>query len=345
MKTYRAAVIGCGLIGSRAAADSGRIGIYSHAGAYAACERTNLCALADSDTGALTEAGERWQVQARYSDIDVLLAETQPEIVSICTPDATHAALLARVLACDSVRAVLVEKPLALSVAEARETLDLARGKPVLVNYSRRFTSNHRALKQHVEAGALGRIVAVQGIYTKGLFHNGTHWLDLARWLVGEIAQVQAFDALRERGPDPTLDLRLDFLGGATGVLTGLSHREYTVFEMDLLGTAGRARLTESGWSILVSRPEASRHNSGYTVLGPPEVLVGGMRDATFNALQNLIAHLDDPAVPLACTGADGLQVLEIAETARRSLATRRAETVPPGATIVHPLEASATLT
>ena len=329
MTTYRTAVIGCGLIGSRAAADAGRIGIYSHAGAYAACERTILSGLVDSDAATLKEAGDRWQVEARYVDVDRLLAETQPEIVSICTPDTTHAALLARVLACDSVRAVLVEKPLALSAAEARETLLHAGGKPVLVNYSRRFTANHQALKQQIEAGDLGRIVAVQGVYTKGLFHNGTHWLDLARWLVGEIAQVQAFDALHEAGPDPTLDLRLGFATGATGVLTGLSHRDYTIFEMDLLGTAGRARLTDSGWSILVSRPEESRHNAGYTVLGAPEAIAVGMRDATLNAVQNLIAHLDDPCVPLECTGRDGLQALLVGDVAHRSLATKQIEAVP----------------
>jgi predicted dehydrogenase len=343
MKTYRAAVIGCGLIGSRAAADASRIGVYTHAGAYAACERTTLCALADRDPLALAAAGKRWGVAACYPDLEALLAEVRPEIVSICTPDGSHAALLRRLLACDSVRAVFAEKPLALSVAEARATLAGAGPKPVLVNYSRRFTANHRALKQCLEAGALGEIVAVQGVYTKGLFHNGTHWLDLARWLVGEISQVRAFDTLHETGPDPTLDLRLGFAFGATGVLTGLSHRNYSIFEMDLLGTAGRARLTDSGWSIDVSLPGASPHNSGYTVLGRPGQLPGGMRDATLNALQNLVAHLDDPRAALACTGADGLQALVIAEAARRSLATQQAETVPASAAAAAPLETSAT--
>jgi predicted dehydrogenase len=326
MKTYRTAVIGCGLIGSRAAVDASRVGVYTHAGAYRACARTTLCALADSDPGMLDRAGERWQVPARYTDVDLLLAETRPEIVSICTPDATHAALLARVLACTSVRAVFAEKPLALSVAEARETLGRAGTKPVLVNYSRRFTANHQALKQQLAAGALGGIVAVQGVYTKGLFHNGTHWLDLARWLVGEITQVQAFDALGETSDDPTLDLRLGFANDASGVLTGVSHQHYSIFEMDLLGTAGRARLTDSGWSIHLFRPSASPHNSGYTVLGDPEPVTGGMRDATLNAVRNLVAHLDDASVPLACNGADGLQALLIAEAARRSLHTQRSE-------------------
>lgn len=328
MKPYRAAVIGCGLIGSRAAADADRIGIYTHAGAYAAADRTTLCALGDRDPRTLAEAGERWQVGARYTDPAALLAEARPEIVSICTPDVTHAALLRQVFACESVRAVLAEKPLALSVTEARELLAGANAKPMLVNYSRRFTANHQALKQRIDAGALGRIVAVQGVYTKGLFHNGTHWLDLARWLVSEITHVQAFDALGEGTTDPTLDLRLRFDTGATATLTGLSHRNYSIFEMDLLGTAGRARLTESGWSIHLFRPGDSPHNAGYTVLGGPETVPGGMRDATLNAVRNLVAHLDDSSVPLVCTGADGLQVLVIAETARRSLTTHRVEAV-----------------
>ena len=329
MKPYRSAVIGCGLIGSRFAGDAGRIGVATHAGAYAGCGRTRLDALCDADGVALAEAGDRWSVEARYSDPVRLLAERQPEIVSICTPDPTHAPLLRQVLAVPGVRAVFAEKPLALDLAEARAVLALAEDKPLLVNYARRFATSHQALKARLEAGAIGRMVAVQGIYTKGLLHNGTHWLDLARWLVGEVAAVQAFDALHEGGADPTLDLRLQFASGATGTLTGLSARDYSIFEMDILGTAGRARLSDGGWSVELMTVAPSPRYTGYNTLGAPVAIEGGLRDLALRAVENLTAHLDDPRVPLACTGRDGLQVLLMAEAARHSLATGHYETVP----------------
>lgn len=330
MKPYRAAVIGCGLIGSRAAADADRIGIYTHAGAYSACERTNLVALCDSDAHALDDAGRQWQIRELYASAEEMLYKAQPEIVSICTPDRNHATVIEQVLRAPGVKAIFAEKPLALSVDEARRVLALAGGRPVLVNYSRRFTQNHRELKDLLRTGGLGRICAVQGVYTKGLFHNGTHWLDLARWLVGEIIMVRAEDSLGEDGADPTLDLRLTFADAAVGMLTALPKEAYSIFEMDIFGEAGRARLVEGGWKIHLSRPGPSPRYSGYTELGKTADIVGDMRDATLCAVENLADHLDNTSVPLICTGQDGLRALLLAEASRRSLVSGQSEKCGP---------------
>jgi len=63
------------------------------------------------------------------TDVAHLLAEQNPDIVSVCTPDATHADILYTVLKTTGVRAVLAEKPLALDVRQARDVFAL-RGTP-----------------------------------------------------------------------------------------------------------------------------------------------------------------------------------------------------------------------
>ena len=118
--TWRAAVIGCGKIGSEFADDSRVPGFYSHAGAYAECAATRLVAVCDSDPEKLERCGWLWQVEARYRDARRLLEEVRPDIISICTPDRTHAELLELALATPGVRAVLVEKPLATDLESAR---------------------------------------------------------------------------------------------------------------------------------------------------------------------------------------------------------------------------------
>jgi predicted dehydrogenase len=329
MPPFRAAVIGCGLIGSRFERDSDRIGVFTHAGAYAACAETSLIALCDPDALALTEAGDRWQVRQRYTDPSQLLAESGAELVSICTPNATHAAILRAAFDCPTVRGVFAEKPLALTLEEARGLAASAAVKPTLVNYFRRFTSNHQRLRQMLTEGTIGRIVAVNGFYTKGTFHNGTHWFDLARWLVGEVMEVQGFNSLGETTDDPTLDVRLRFEQGATGTLIGLPSGNFSLFEMDLIGSNGRVRLSDNGWSIQLSRVAASRYYSGYAALQAEEAVAGDMRDPALAAVKNLVAHLRDAAMPLACTAQDGLKAMLIAEAARRSLSSGRAEMIP----------------
>src|SRR5438132_5288286 len=113
---YRTALIGCGKIASAFADDPGfaSAGVCTHAQAYAACEQTQLVAVCDSDVAKLERCGRRWDVAARYRDAGRLLEEQHAEIVSVCTPDATHYELVRVALLAPGVQAVLAEKPLAL---------------------------------------------------------------------------------------------------------------------------------------------------------------------------------------------------------------------------------------
>ena len=190
---WRAAVIGCGWIGSEVDDDPRVVGIQSHAGAYAACPQTRLIAM-DSNRARAERAARRWGLGGGVHDVRRLLEDERPEIVSVCTPDATHADLLRQVLQSPAIRAVVVEEPLALDVREARSLVELARSRGVTfaVNYTRRYVASHVEAQRRVAAGAIGQIVAVQGLYTKGIIHNGSHWFDLACWFVGEITRVQA---------------------------------------------------------------------------------------------------------------------------------------------------------
>jgi predicted dehydrogenase len=128
MMMFRAAVIGCGKIGSEFADDPRGQGVRSHAEAYRACPSTRLIALCDTDTEKLERCGRRWDVRAVYVEPLQLLSEMQPEIVSVCTPDDTHYELIRQCVSSPHVRAVLAEKPLALTLAHAEELDRLSGG-------------------------------------------------------------------------------------------------------------------------------------------------------------------------------------------------------------------------
>jgi predicted dehydrogenase len=320
---YRAALIGCGKIGSEFDDPPVGKGIHTHAGAYAACPATRLVALCDADPARLARCGDRWQVAARYTNPFELLTDERPEIVSLCTPDDTHAALLRAALQTPGVKAVLVEKPLALTLAEARELERLADtgGVILAVNYSRRFAASCIALKKWLDAGGLGKLQAVCGYYVKGLLHNGTHWLDLARYLIGKVESVRGLDRLHEPGSDPTLDVELEFASGARGYMFGLDTRYFTIFEMDLVGTEGRIRLAESGHSLEAYKVADSRRYANYHELARVDSFIeGGLDDVILHAVEDVVRCLSEGGQP-RCTGRDGVAALEIAFAVRASVA------------------------
>lgn len=318
----RAALLGCGWIGSEFRTDSAA-GIYNHAAAYHACPETQLVAICDRDSVKLLQAGERWQVDARFADAAELLAKAQPEIVSICTPDATHHALIKAALETASVRAILAEKPLALELAEAQELVALAkrRGIALAVNYSRRYSEGHAALRDRLRGGEFGRIVTVGGFYTKGTLHNGTHWFDLARLLVDEIAEVTGFDFLHEDSADPTFDAVLRFAGGATGHLQAFDAKAGTLFEMDIVGTQGRVRVVEPAGRFVTSRIVESETFPGYRVFGAEEILPARNSDTVLHAVEDLVRCVKEGGTP-RCSGEDGVATVRIAHAIRESVKT-----------------------
>lgn len=309
----RAALLGCGWIGSELRSEA--LGIATHAAAYSTCPDTELVAVADLDEAKANQSGERWDVAARYIDTQRLFAEAGPEIVSICTPDATHYDFIKQAIAAPSVRAILAEKPLAANSVQARELAELARDRGVLlaVNYSRRHSPTHREVRERLLRGELGRIVTVGGIYSKGVRHNGTHWFDLARWFFGEVAGVSGFDFLGETGGDPTLDAVIRFASGTSTQLRAFDAAAGAVFEMDIAGTAGRVRITDGGATIESSRMKESPTFPGFRVYERDSSSTAPDRDLLLHAVQDLVTCLTQGGQP-RCAAEDGIAALEIAE-------------------------------
>ncbi len=254
LEPLRAALVGCGLIGS--ALDEGKPdAILTHAGAFAAIDGVELSAICDVEPERLRQCGERRGVAAQYGDVGQLLAD-QPrlDLLSICTPVSVRLpAVQAAVEA--GVRVILCEKPMAASVAEARAMADVVGGSDsvLALNFLRRWDPGLVEAAALIRGGGLGRIQRGVGFYGKGMANNGTHLVDLLNMFLGRPARVQAL----QRAPHamghpelPTFDARLEFehQGQLADVhLLSTDHERYSIFELDLLGTAGRLRMTDKG--------------------------------------------------------------------------------------------------
>jgi predicted dehydrogenase len=317
---YRAAVIGCGKIGSEFADDPRIGGVYTHAEAYVKCPDTVLTALCDSDPERLAKCGRRWNVSDLYADHHELLDDQKPDIVSVCTPDATHEAIIRSALEAGGVAAILAEKPLTTDVNSAIELARLVRERQVVleVNYSRRFDPCHQRIRGLIGGGTIGPIQAVNGYYTKGTLHTGTHLFDLLRYLVGEVSRVRGIDTLHEPGEDPTLDACIEFESGVTGFFHGCDAKAFSIFELDLIGRRGRIRITESGHGIEIYTIGESPHYSGYLSPVLHERYRDCMKDLLLHAVEDVVQCVRTRKKPL-CSVEDGLRALQIADSLAKS--------------------------
>ncbi|MEO6874993.1 MAG: Gfo/Idh/MocA family oxidoreductase [Opitutaceae bacterium] len=114
---------------------------------------------------------KNWKVPAaqatvpRVQDVEKMLRETKPDLVSICTPNKFHHDLT--LLALKHGAHVTCEKPLAMTVAEA-ESMEAARaaaGKLGGINFSYRNVAAFRFARELIARGELGRLMRVHTVY------------------------------------------------------------------------------------------------------------------------------------------------------------------------------------
>jgi predicted dehydrogenase len=323
---YTAAIIGCGRIGSEYSDDPRITGIYSHAGAYTASDKTELVAICDTNIEKLNRCKIRWNIDTAFLDYHEMIEQIKPDIVSICTPDRTHYTIVSAILKKSIVRAIFAEKPLAITLKEAKKIVSQAAKKEVVlaVNYPRRYAKNHQKIRDYIQKDhSLGIIQSISGFYSKGTLHNGTHWFDLARFLLGEITCVRGIDSRREGNSDPTLDAWLQFVSGTNGFLHSCDENSYSLFEMDIIGMKGRIRISDSGNTIDYYAVTEDPNYSGYKALKLMKTDREGLGDVVLHAVNDLVSCLDNGTQPL-CTGLDGIKAIEIASAIQRSARNNR---------------------
>lgn len=310
---YKAAVIGCGKIGSEFSDDPKSQGnIYAHTHAYMECPDTNLVAVCDNDDVKADKCGRRWGVKAYRSYTEMINYE-KPEIVSVCTPDDTHYNIMIDLIelarAREYPKGIILEKPVATSLQDAlciRDVLEGSKtGVTVLVNYPRRYVSCRLKLL----VGSIGKPLYISGLYSGNIIHNGTHFIDLARYLLGEIK----FVGIGTHGLNTS---EIIFENGCVGTLNGFPDIPYTLFEINIIGDGGRVTMNESGHTVERYVVEESEYYSGYKSLKSNRLIKDCMKNTTLNAVNDMVKCLDTGKSPV-CTLDDGVRAVEIAEVIR----------------------------
>lgn len=193
--SLKAAVIGVGAMGRH------------HARVYRELEGVELVGVADPSPENADFVARRHGVPT-FADHRALLQETRPDLVSVVVPTKLHLAVAGDAI--DAGAGVLVEKPIAATVEEGRRLIERARAAGVVltIGHIERFNPAIRALKERLDAGALGRAFCLRARRT-GPFPArvrdvgvvvdlATHDLDVMRWLVGApVVRIQAETAQR----------------------------------------------------------------------------------------------------------------------------------------------------
>jgi len=134
-------------------------------------EQAELVAICDISAEALERFGAEFNVSSRYTDLALMLEREELDIVVISVWGVYHAELAIAIADSGKVRAVLVEKPISITAAECEEVIAAANRNGVLLAeaFKWRHDPQHLRVKELLDAGRIGRPVAVHGSFTSPL--------------------------------------------------------------------------------------------------------------------------------------------------------------------------------
>ncbi|WP_430790441.1 Gfo/Idh/MocA family protein [Virgibacillus flavescens] len=226
------AIVGCGRIAKR------------HIEAIINTKEAELYALCDNNRNRLDETAFVNNLKNNYEDIEEMLKDEKIDIVSICTPNASHAELAIKAIKAG--KHVLLEKPIATTVEDAERIIQAAQDYHVKVTavHQNRFNEAIQKTRKAYEDGRFGRmshgVASIRWNRNKPyydqdswrgtanqqdgiLMNQSIHNIDLLLWMMGPVKSVTGKTATRFRDieMEDVGAAILEFESGALGMIEG----------------------------------------------------------------------------------------------------------------------------
>ncbi|MBI3252625.1 MAG: Gfo/Idh/MocA family oxidoreductase [Candidatus Omnitrophica bacterium] len=315
------ALIGCGGIAQ------------THLEAIGRVPQVRLAAVCDTRADLAAAAAGKYGVPA-VSSVDAILKDKEIRAILVCVPPAHHFDLMKKAVAAG--KSVLCEKPFTLSVKEAEtiRALSAAAGTLVMMASKFRFVQDVIEARKFIQSGTIGDLILSEVIFCSVvnmegrwnsdarvagggvLIDNGSHAVDVIRYVVGPIRSVYAQAGKRTQNVrvEDTARLHFETDGGVIGMVDlSWSLYKHTPNYVNLFGTKGTV---EVGWAqslIWDAGEKTSRvFGNGYKKL-----------DAFVNQIRHFadcIQKKTDPILGIE----DAVESVRVIETAYRSISEKK---------------------
>ncbi|MEO8242480.1 MAG: Gfo/Idh/MocA family oxidoreductase [bacterium] len=311
----------------------------------------HVAAIASRTRSHAATVASRWGIPKVHDTPEALIADPSIEVLDIAYPPDQQPALILAALKQPHIKAILAQKPLALTLADAIALRDAAAkaGKLLSVNQNMRYDQSMRVLKQLLDHGDLGEVVFAQidmhaiphwqgflADYDRLTLANmSVHHLDILRFLFGDPTEITT---QTRKDPRTTFDhkdgITVSTLRFPSGVLAvsledvwsgpraeGYDNDQHINWRVD--GTQGVAKGT-IGWpnGAASTLTYASQKTTGGKWVTPtwdtmwfPQAFIGVMEQ-----LQHAVKTGTTPAL----TVADNVKTVALIEAGYKSMAEGR---------------------
>lgn len=274
----KAAIVGCGNIAGFLDSPSD-MRVLTHAHAYQKHSDTSLMCICDPSVEQREKFVKRWGQEIRhYPSLKEMLTNEQIDILSICSPTAFHFEGMVEALNDKQIQTIICEKPFVQTQKEFDELAPLLNksNKKVIINFLRRYDPSINRLHELIQKETLGKPLFFIGKFTKGLYHNGSHMLELIEHLCGGVQSLSSEDVC-VKDDDLYGSFSLKTVS-CPGTLHNFSGDNFALFELEIQFSKGRVLIKDSGHTIQIETVQPSKEYEGYLTLQPKETLDDTLR-------------------------------------------------------------------
>jgi predicted dehydrogenase len=319
----KALIVGCGRIGALADTPNSDV-ILTHAHALQRLPTLfKVIGFIDPAKKALATAVKLWGGVGHESFESYFATGEKPDVIVICSPDEFHLAHLKKGLEW-SPKAIVVEKPLSFQVNDLKD-LNSSSGPqlpPIAVNYTRRYMPIYQNFLQRLASQEFGSFLHGSGTYSKGLFHSGSHLVNLILPLLNRpLSSVIPLGERNDYRPeDKTIDCLMKFSDNSYFLLRSVDSRLYELFEIELYFEHCRIRIDRKGRRLSYDLPKVQTETTGIKYIEEDEVYEEKNIDHAFLKLYEGIYDTVFGESKLVCDVQDSIDTLTVCEHLRKHL-------------------------
>ncbi len=305
MKKINVGVIGVGAMGQ------------NHVRVYSEIKNANLLAISDLMKGTLAELSKKYNTVG-YVDYDNVMGMPEIDAVSICVPTTYHYEVV--MSAIEHGKHVLVEKPIAFTLDEAKEMVDAANdaGVKLATGHVERFNPAVLEAKKLIDEGVIGEIVSASakrvGPFPPRIKDVGVtidlaiHEVDIMFYLFDSpVSRVYANmgSRLEKCEYEDHAELMMKFENGAVGVLETNWLTPYKKRQLEITGVDGIISIDYIDQTVKLYGKNARKVKVEH-------------KEPLREELSSFLSAIDRDEEP-KITGADGIHALKVVLAAMKS--------------------------
>ena len=197
-----------------------------------------------------------------YDDIEKSIEKHKSNIFIVATPTNTHFKIIKKILSLCVPVLIICEKPIVSSNEELEKLNKLMDdcNTKIITNFPRRFDKALNILREKI--APINEKYYFNGVFTKGLIHNGSHMIDLVSMLIGNISSINSIN--KEIIDDDYYGQFFVKTDSCNGIITNINTMTLSIFELTIYTNIAKIEIIGATKEITINYTDKSNLAQGF---------------------------------------------------------------------------------